>query len=373
MFNQQSKHVYLREKKSFRRGGTQYSHSYGNKFNTMKDQRISDELKHKFFCNQCTSEEHSQALQWMKSASSKEKSAFMDEHAGFIASGELKSNLQTDLAFEQVEQKMKTVKMAKRYKLVFRRAMQVAAAIVLLIAGFYSYMMFSTDSEKIPVADVQVTFMEHKAEYGQQSNVRLSDGSQVKLNAGTKITYPEKFSSGKREIAIRGQAFFDVARDPERPFIINTGKLQVTVLGTSFDVNSFEDDNMSSITVMSGKVRVSIDGRTETILLSKNEQLVYNKETISYYKQSVSAQETIAWIKGILRFEDAPLTDVFRQLERWYNVEIRLSGNVEPVCTVSGQHKNEGLTSVLDALKFSHGVQYTYVDDNVVINKIDCE
>ena len=339
----------------------------------MKEQTISDELKYKFFRNQCTPEEHALVLQWMKSVSSKDKADFMDEHTGLIASGEINSYPQADLAFKQVEQKIHTRKIAQTRKLLYRRTMQVAATLILLITGYYSYMLFkATPVETSPVTD-EIAIKEQKTEYGQQSNIKLSDGTQIKLNAGTKITYPEMFANGKRELSLQGQAFFNVARDPERPFVINTGSLQVTVLGTSFDVNSFESDNTVSVTVLSGNVRVSIDNQDESVILGKNEQLVYNKKMNSYFKHPVNAGESIAWVQGILRFNNAPLTDVFRKLERWYNVDIHVSGNIEADCTVSGRHKNEGLESVLDALKFSHGVQYTYTDSEVEINKIKCE
>lgn len=339
----------------------------------MKDQRISNELKYKFFHNQCTPEEHSRVLEWMKSVSTKDKADFMDEHAGLIASGEVKTNLKTDLAFKKLEQKIKRDKVARARHLIFRRSLQVAATILLMVTGYYSFIIFNSNQADQSSVVAEVAIREHQIGYGRQANIKLNDGTQVKLNAGTKITYPEKFSNDERELALQGQAFFDVARDAERPFIINTGNLKITVLGTSFDVNSFESDNKVRVTVLSGNVRVSIDNQDESVILGKNEQLVYNKKMNSYFKQPVDAQKSIAWIQGILRFEDAPLADVFRQLERWYNVEIHFENNLKVDCTVSGQHKNEGLKSVLDALQFSHGVKYKYDGKQVLINGINCE
>ncbi len=339
----------------------------------MKDNFISNELKYKFFQNHCTPEEHSRVLQWMKSVSTKDKADFMDEHAELVASGKINSNKQIGLTFKQIEQKIKIDKAARTRKLLFRRSMQVAATILLLITGYYSFLLLQTTPEKTTSVTNEIAIMEQKTKYGQQSNIKLSDGTQVKLNAGTKITFPEMFANNERELALQGQAYFDVARDTQRPFIINTGNLKITVLGTSFDVNSFESDNKVRVTVLSGNVRVSIDNQDESVILGKNEQLVYNKKMNSYFKQPVDAQKSIAWIQGILRFEDAPLADVFRQLERWYNVEIHLEKNLKVDCTVSGQHKNEGLKSVLDALQFSHGVKYKYDGKQVLINGINCE
>lgn len=339
----------------------------------MKHQNISSELKNKFFHNKCTREEHKQVLQWMKTASSKELSEFMGEQTQMLQSNGIEENTHTDIAFEQIENKIQFISMTKTRRITLRFVAGVAASFIILVACYYSYSTFKNVNEEQIFVQPEAQLIESLTEYGKQSNLKLSDGSIVKLNAGTKLVYPEKFIGNKRELKLHGQAFFDVARNENAPFIINTTDMQITVLGTSFDIKSFDEDNISKVTVLSGTVKVVLTGQNDSIVLSANDQLVYDAVQKAYKTRVVDAKETIAWINGVLKFDDSPLTDVFSQMQRWYNVEINFSKGVDLNCTVSGRHKNEGLKTVLEALQFSLGLQFEYDNDTVLITKINCD
>ena len=339
----------------------------------MKNSEIPRDLVYKFFRNQCTVQEHEKIMRWMKSASATDISDLLEQHIDVIRDGDIEYNVETRLTFEQVERKINVKKRSEQHKLIIRRFMQMAAAILLVMATYYTLEFVSTKPDEVKPAITKATIIESRSAYGEQANLKLSDGTQVKLNAGTELSYPTDFSPVRRELTLHGQAFFEVARDTSRPFVINTGNLQVTVLGTIFDVKSFSEDNLSLVTVLKGKVKVRIKSTDNVIVLTPNEQIIFDSRNNSYKKQVIDAKKSIAWINRILRFDRTPLIDVFKQMERWYNVKIIVPDSLNLNCTVSGQHKNEGLRSVLEALQYSHGLKFQYINGNVLIKGVSCK
>lgn len=264
------------------------------------------------------------------------------------------------------------IKKQKRFRIT-RELVKYAAAILVLVTGYYAFLFFKATDQTPMEATARINLVEHYSEYGQQSKLTLSDGSILKLNAGTKLFYPEKFTGDQRMIKLEGQAFFDVASDTTKPFVIDAGDMRVTVLGTSFDVNAFADNNISNVTVLTGKVKVELKGEKEPIMLTTNKQLNYDVITNEYSINTADAKESIAWVNGILRFDESYLEDVFRQMQRWYNIKIIVKEGIDANCTVSGRHKNQGFNIVLEGLQYTHGLEYQLSNDTVLITKINCE
>nr|WP_321358789.1 FecR domain-containing protein [uncultured Draconibacterium sp.] len=211
------------------------------------------------------------------------------------------------------------------------------------------------------------TQLQKSTGYGELSNVTLSDGSQVKLNAGSKICFDEKFTGKTRRVSLRGQAFFDVARDENKPFIIQTGDLDISVLGTSFDVKAFEDDDFALVTVVSGKVKVSSE--VEEYIITPNEQVYFQKSTGKIIKRDVRSEDFIKWMDGTLYFDKTNVGEMIKQLERWYNVKIIVNAPEVLTKTVSGEYTNENLTSILKTMAFSLNVDYEIEGNEIILNK----
>jgi len=239
---------------------------------------------------------------------------------------------------------------------------RVAASVALLVAaGAVIYLLLSQHP--------QGSVMTETTGSGQRTTITLSDGSVVRLNAGSTLTFPEKFSDMRREVTLRGEAFFDVTRNPGKPFIIHTPTLTTAVLGTSFNIRAYDHEKKAEVTVKTGRVKVSRAAGTDTssVVLVPNEQAYFDHATASLQKRSVPYAEFLAWTSDILYLDHTPLRDVVHTLERWYNVRISVQTEAIGDCPISGKYKNDRLLNILEGLRFAQGIDYRFVKDNEVL------
>jgi ferric-dicitrate binding protein FerR (iron transport regulator) len=164
----------------------------------------------------------------------------------------------------------------------------------------------------------------------------LPDGTMVWLNAFSSLHYPTRFTGATRTIEVTGEAYFEVAADAARPFIVKTGKEQVTVLGTHFNINAYEDEPAVRTTLLEGAVKVS-NGVGE-VALRPGQQAAVREHAAGISVASVNAEDAVAWKNGFFHFDNADIQTVMRQISRWYNVEVRYDG-VAP--TTEGDFKGE--------------------------------
>ena len=242
--------------------------------------------------------------------------------------------------------------------LVFR----IAASVALLIAaGAVTYLLF--------IQRQQVNFMTETTGSGQRTTVTLSDGSVVRLNAGSQLTFPQNFSGDRREVTLRGEAFFDVTKDPAKPFIIHTPTLTTAVLGTSFNIRAYDNEDKAEVTVKTGRVKVShAAGRdTSSIVLVPNEQAYFDSTTAMLEKRSVAYTEFLSWTSDILLLDHTPMREVMHTLERWYNVRISVQTEAIGDCPISGKYKNDRLLNILEGLRFAQGIDYRFIKDNEIL------
>ncbi len=165
---------------------------------------------------------------------------------------------------------------------------------------------------------------------GGQYQLSLSDGSRVWLNAASSITYPGTFGDGRREVTLQGEAYFEVVKDAARPFVVNTETQQVTVLGTSFNINAYSNENFSKTTLLTGSVRVN--PRSDGVILQNERVLKPNQQgitgadgrTIAVAK--VDANAVVAWKDGLFDFHGLNVNEAMKQIERWYNVRVIYKG-----------------------------------------------
>lgn len=164
---------------------------------------------------------------------------------------------------------------------------------------------------------------------GEKKCITLCDGTQVFLNSGTLFIYPEKFMDNERRVFLSGEAFFDVTHDDTSPFIVRTGRLNIKVLGTRFNLEAYPDDKFISTTLNKGSVKVySSDSDSDGVILKPDERLIYNTDNKQFELNKVESEDYSVWIGGELRFIRQPLSKVFRTLERKYNIEFRLDDNI---------------------------------------------
>ena len=181
---------------------------------------------------------------------------------------------------------------------------------------------------------------------GGQYQVTLPDGTRVWLNAASSVTYPAVFVSQNRQVKITGEVYFEVAKNKEKPFIVDIdGKSTVEVLGTSFNINSYTDEASIKTTLLDGSVKIS------SVVLKQPGQQAVQAENDKIYVQSTDINQALAWKNGLFSFNDADLHSIMRQLERWYDIKVKYEGRL-PDFTLNGEmYRNVNLSVVLKFLE----------------------
>lgn len=199
--------------------------------------------------------------------------------------------------------------------------------------------------------------------YGKRSEITLADGTHIWLNSGSQLSYPSKFKAGSREVYLSGEALFDVKADPSKPFFVITRDIRIKVLGTSFNVSSYTDDNTVQTVLLKGKVEAGKNKLfATTIDLVPGERLIYDKNSSNLSKDRVDVQQYSSWVNGYLVFRNVPITEVFTKLERFYNQEISVDNGLEEI-TFSGKlDLGDNLKDVLKNIAFASSVNVQ--DDN---------
>ena len=230
---------------------------------------------------------------------------------------------------------------------------------------------------------------------GNRTKVVLPDGSQVWLNAGSNLDYDNStFNNELREVSLNGEAYFDVTKDPEKPFIIHTKKMDIKVLGTVFNVRSYSDEKIAEAALIKGSIEVTLtDRKDQKIILKPNEKIsISNEEPKSEKKpekiSSVKAVAVripqfevndlkpnptyniigeIAWTQNKLFFEDEIFEDIVLRMERWFGKKVTIANESLKNVHYTGNYENETLEEVLLSLKLSKSFNFRIGNDNVVI------
>jgi len=166
--------------------------------------------------------------------------------------------------------------------------------------------------------------------YGKKSMIVLSDGTKVWLNAGSQLVYPAVFSNKTRQVTLIGEAFFDVTKNPQSPFVVRASDVSVEVLGTRFDISAYPDDKIIQTVLEEGKVNLKysekgIFGRDYVVEMNPNQMVEFNKTSGEASSKLVDVSKYVSWKDGMLEFEKVDLGRALMQVERFYNVKIHLS------------------------------------------------
>lgn len=244
-----------------------------------------------------------------------------------------------------------------------------ALFLVSSLTALFAYVSFSNQSS---IDSEPAVFREVVLEKGQRANIVLSDGTKVNLNADTRVRLPEFFSADTREIYLEdGEAFFEVTRDEERPFIIHSKGAVIRVLGTSFTIKSYPEDESLRVVVRDGSVSLSADdGFSSQILLQKEQVGYYFFEERSLKAQHVEDMDLyLSWVDGYLKFTNTPMDEVARQLERRYDIDIQFEASELKDLRLTAELKSRSLDNVLRVITASLGISYSETDWKDVLFK----
>ncbi|WP_200975048.1 FecR family protein [Echinicola sp. 20G] len=225
--------------------------------------------------------------------------------------------------------------------------------------------VFQTLDDEEPIKEI--SYMEYSTPPGQKSTVNLSDGSEVILNSGSKIRFEKNFNSGTREIYLDGEAFFDVAKDITRPFLVHTGKTTTKALGTSFNIKSYAGETRA-ISLVTGRVVVSDSTSSRKVYLKSGDAVKLNQETREMSLYRFDRDLSIGWMEKKIIFKETPLLEMVRTLENWYGVEISIDHKPKTNLLVSGEFEDESLSNILNGLSYTARFSYEIKGNEIKID-----
>lgn len=244
---------------------------------------------------------------------------------------------------------------------------RAAIITLLLMAAIGTYFLSdplpATVETQEKLAEVLVTKATPR---GQKSTIALKDGTLVRLNAESQITFPENFNDSVRVISLEGEAYFEVTHNAEKPFIVKCGDLYTEVLGTSFNVNAYPEAGHIQVALVEGSVKVYQENASENLILEPSEIASFDKQKQQMSKSEFDPDLVLGWKNGVIIFRKASFDEIERVLERWYDVNFvyKQKPSMEGF---TGEFKNQSLAAVMDGISFSVGFDYKIEGENVTI------
>jgi transmembrane sensor len=267
-----------------------------------------------------------------------------------------------------------------KIKRTIKYAGAVAALLILTVGSIW---LWNTSQATTPPQKNIVS-----TKNGSKSKIELPDGTQVWLNVGSRIKYDENYGKENRELTLTGEAYFDVAHDEKKPFILHTRKMNIKVLGTIFNVKAYPGDELTEAALIRGSIEVTFPGRPlEKLILKPNDKIsIVNKEsrkadtvrlkqagnkerpaiTVSsiQYEPADSAVIETAWVNNKLIFRSKTFEELTRDIERWFNVTVQVQDASILDEKFTGTFSNETITDALDALSLSYPLHYKFNRNN---------
>ncbi|WP_276361727.1 FecR family protein [Daejeonella sp. H1SJ63] len=209
---------------------------------------------------------------------------------------------------------------------------------------------------------------------GGKYQVRLPDGSKVWLNSASTLSYPTAFTGKERIVKLKGEAYFEIAPNKSVPFRVESDDQIVEVLGTHFNVNSYDDEDFTKTTLIEGSVKVILNTKSnisgKTKLLKPGEQSFINSSKSDIRIENADTEKAIAWKNGYFKFKNTPIQEIMREVERWYDVELIYEGNM-PTDEFTGFVSNDvNISAVLKILEQSGGVKFTVKGKKLKVKSI---
>ncbi len=324
----------------------------------MKKEECLD-IFERYLLNQATNEEVKRLSEWIRN--SRKLSEWMEKQIT-ESSDTMDKDIQIQM-FNRIKTeiyKQESNKTQPSSQVInFRYWLRVAAMILLPLltaTGVYLYMSGSATKAPLIVS----------VDRGQKASVILPDGSKVWLNSLSSITYNPDYNKHKRELTLNGEAYFEVAHNPQKPFIVNCNDLSVEALGTSFGVKAYDEDVIISSILMTGKIKVTTPDGIK--ILQPNERVMYDKLTHKAKQSSVTnAHDFTGWIHNELRFENESLGEIAKNIQRIYNVEIIFSSERIKKLRYTGTVANNSLESVLNIITLTSPLSFKIEKNKVML------
>lgn len=248
-----------------------------------------------------------------------------------------------------------------------RRALGVLIAVFLVVGGL---LLGQHLLQPAPTLEKNTEYREVVTNKGERARLQLSDGTNVQINADSRLRLPKTFNSDKRTVHLTGEAYFEVADDSTRPFQVETEMATVDVLGTTFNVQAYPNGEEVQVAVEKGKVSLHSGQNTQSAQEAKLESGVVGRlaaEGSPIIVEELDLEPYIGWTKGRLVFDAATLPEVVTRLERWFGVEVEIRDPSLRFLKLTANLKSRSLREVLDVIAASLGIQYRVDEDTVLL------
>ncbi|WP_080904849.1 FecR family protein [Parabacteroides sp. Marseille-P3160] len=292
-----------------------------------------EELIIRYFHEEITKEELAELEVWIMASSDNKSYFFEFKQLSDASRRPIWSETEKEESWQRMYARMiklpetstPPVRQSSHRSWIFSGMKYVALFILALCLGWGAHLFVRSKTSE----DIELVYNELQTKKGGRSNTLiLSDGTKVILNAATSFRYPSHFQKGSRMVWLEGEAYFEVAKDEESPFVVKLEHQDITVLGTSFNVEAYGDDAYTVVTLLSGSV--SLDAYNEVgepmsrIFIKPNQRVISDNLSGSVTIQQSDQLLAEAWTKGKYKFKDEPLSAIARRLEKYYDVKIKI-------------------------------------------------
>ena len=315
-----------------------------------------EELLPRYCEGLATEEERLQVEAWMDESEENRRMA-KQVHALYLATDTLHvmKKVDIEIALSRVKSRMTGKKKTMWWEWAQR------AAAVLFIPLLVTLMVQHWGNDEQELAQM----MEIKTNPGMTTSLTLPDGTLVFLNSESTLSYPSRFDGDTRNVNLQGEAYFEVAKNPEKKFIVSTPhRSQIEVLGTHFNVEAYEKENRVSATLVEGKIGFiyKCDNASKKVLMAPGQKLVYDSKDSKVQIYATSGESEIAWKEGKIIFRNTPLEEGLRMLEKRYNVEFIIKNNRLKGYSFTGTFTNQRLERILEYFQLSSQIRWRYLD-----------
>lgn len=257
------------------------------------------------------------------------------------------------------------IRITKRKRGMFKALKYASVIALLLTGGVYTA---KNIKEKEDFVENKMTLV--TTAIGEKKEVVLSDGTKIIVNSNSALSYPTEFIGVTREVVLKGEAFFDVAENKELPFIVNTNEgMNIKVLGTTFNVKSYPEDQIIETTLVTGKVEVVERNDNKTVFLYPSQRATYVKTDDKLIIDKVNTEKYISWKDGKLIYDETPLREVIKGLERAYNIKFKVKSKELLDYKYKGVFDNLSIIEVIELFELSSPIKCVLKEGYIEIDK----
>jgi hypothetical protein len=330
-------------------------------------------LLEKYERGECSSEEEQLVIDWYESIGREDGDALF--------------SVEKDALEQKLWASINPARTADKSRHFLWKAAMITIPLLTLVLIGYFIQRPSASPFKYLQGEQAGTFLAESQRYKNDENterhIRLADGSRIILQPSSEIFVRTRFNDSKREVELKGEAFFHVKRDPSRPFFVYAGDVVTKVLGTSFNIKAYENDQEVTVAVRTGRVSVYANGANKTdpgqraepeVILTPNQQLVFHREKRMGSKQLVAKPEIIVPNSNLfsMKFENAQVGEIFGVLEENYGVEIRYDKDALQNCRLTTSMSDEGLYERIEVICRAIGASYSCDEGVITIRSNGC-